>query len=304
MDVGESALAMRLQKLGLECDPVTLYREIYAPVAHWIADRHKAAGRPIVIGVNGAQGAGKSTFCALMTPLLQRVHGLRVATLSIDDVYHTRATRHAMSRDIHPLCAIRGVPGTHDVQMACQLIDRLLQQKPGTSVALPRFDKARDDRKPSTEWEPVSEPLDVLLFEGWCVACPTLPPWDGPYNEREAREDAEGVWSRWSADCLRRDYPPLFARIEALIMIQVPSMASVRTSRWLQEKALWQRAEPGTEQAWVGRMTQEQVFDYVALFERYTEHMFSHLPARADVWITRDDAFRHVLQKCPAPVTP
>jgi len=38
-----------------------------------------------------------------------------VEVLSLDDFYLGHAARLQLARDIHPLLATRGVPGTHDI---------------------------------------------------------------------------------------------------------------------------------------------------------------------------------------------
>ena len=289
-----------VQRLGLPLDAVSMLDTIHLPIAQWIAATVPHHSLPLMVGVNGAQGSGKSTFCALLAPLLERVHGLTVATVSIDDVYMTRASRMELAETIHPLCAFRGVPGTHDLNLAHAVFDELAATHSGSTASIPRFDKAIDDRLPEAQWEPCSGPIDVVLFEGWCVGCPKLPPWEEPYNARERRDDPDGVWARWSASWLNDAYQKLFSRLDSMIMIEVPSMDTVRSSRWLQEKRLWQQHHttdtPKNAQP-AGLMTEEEVIDYVALFERHTEHMLSELPPVADVLLKRDSDFRYTLAR-------
>lgn len=295
--------AESVQRLGLPLDAVSMLDTIHLPIAEWIAATVPHRGRPLMVGVNGAQGSGKSTFCALLAPLLERVHGLTVATVSIDDVYLTRANRMQLAETIHPLCAFRGVPGTHDLHLAHAVFDELAATQSGATASIPRFDKAIDDRLPETQWESCTKPIDVVLFEGWCVGCPELPPWEKPYNSRELKDDPDGVWARWSASCLNDAYQKLFSRLDSMIMIEVPSMDTVRSSRWLQEERLWQQLHatdtPNTRPA--GLMTKEEVFDYVALFERHTEHMLSELPSVADVLVKRSNDFRYTLARVGEP---
>ncbi len=295
------AFQLARTKLGLDELVDESLPTIYQPVADWVAASHALAGGCVVIGVNGAQGSGKSTFCALLKPVLEELHQLKVAVLSIDDVYHTRETRLRLSKDIHPLCQIRGVPGTHDVQLAMQTIDALSASHEHSHVAIPRFNKASDDRKPADHWDVAEGAIDVILFEGWCVGCPPMADWTEPYNTREAREDPDGTWAQWSISRLEAEYRRLFARLDGLIMIKVPSMETVRMSRWLQEKALRETlgVTQDVDEQHVGLMTQAQVFDYVALFERATEHMLASLPKTADVLIERDDTFRYCLDRIP-----
>ena len=288
-------------QMGLPVQVKQTINSVYLPIAHWIARKYRDAKKPLFIGVNGAQGSGKTTFCALLAPILRNQCRLRAAYLSIDDIYHTRATRQRLAHDVHPLCEIRGVPGTHDIELAHRLFEHVLNRSEGEQVLIPRFDKARDDRKPEEDWDSTTEAIDVIFLEGWCVGCPPLPPWDGPYNERERREDPDGTWMKWSIQCLESEHRSLFQRLDGQIFIAVPSMETVRKSRWLQEQKLRKQIEtqgiPDGELP--GLMTQEQVTDYVALFERYTEHMLERMPGVSDVVITRDDALSYALEQLP-----
>ena len=83
-------------------------------------------------------------------------------------------------------------------------------------------------------------------------------------------------------------------------MIKVPSMDTVRESRWLQEEKLW-RASEGRDGDLAGLMTRSEVMEYVDLFERYTEHMFTCIPPRADALIRRSHSFEYHLEPLKGP---
>ena len=89
-----------------------------------------------IYAIAGLQGSGKSTL-ATQVSRLGLARGLRVATLSIDDVYLGRRERQRLAREVHPLLATRGPPGTHEVALACDVLDRL---RAGLPARLPRFD--------------------------------------------------------------------------------------------------------------------------------------------------------------------
>ncbi|WP_293826963.1 AAA family ATPase [uncultured Brevundimonas sp.] len=86
---------------------------------------------PPIIGVSGAQGSGKST---LARDLAER---FGAAVLSLDDVYLTRAERATMARQVHPLFATRGPPGTHDLDLLHRVLDRLRMAGPGDTTPCP-----------------------------------------------------------------------------------------------------------------------------------------------------------------------
>lgn len=300
MNPAERCFQDTVVKLGLPSETLNALGGVYEPVASWVGRLQRSEARPVIIGVNGAQGSGKSTFCALLAPLLSHVHGLRTVVLSIDDVYHTRATRDALAQSVHPLCGIRGVPGSHDVNLAHHILDALTDGKRSSSVQIPRFDKAADDRKVRDDWDRVDGAVDVILFEGWCVGCTSLPEWSAPINRREQIDDPDGVWVRWSRQKLYSEYLALFDRVDALVMLAVSSMDAVVEGRWLQEERLWEMhsTEHAHGRRRPGLMTREEVESYVELFERYTRHMLATLPGKADVVVTREEGFAQAIQGC------
>ncbi len=253
-----------------------------------------APGREGVIaaGICGSQGSGKTTLSRLLeTELAAR--GCRAVTLSLDDFYLPRADRQALARDVHPLCATRGVPGTHDMVLYEATLASLA--RPG-ATRVPVFSKLDDDRLPADAWHRIEGPVDAVLFEGWCVGAAPEPDdaWTGPINELEASEDPDGVWWRWWNGCLARDYWPRWRDLSPLMLIKVPGLESVIASRVRQEEGL-ARAE--------GRpvsMDRAAVERFVAHYERLTRRIWAEMPGRADIVIGRDDNFRFRMLE-PAP---
>lgn len=254
----------------------------WRPLAATIAEWRSAAGSPLVIGVNGAQGSGKSTLCAFLEHALLPDLGLSAVTLSLDDLYLTHDARLALARTVHPLLATRGVPGTHDVALGGAILDALRR---GESVALPRFSKALDDRLPPEQWVTTPAAADVILFEGWCIGAKpeAADALIQPVNGLEAEEDPDGIWRRYVNDRLAGDYAHLFARLDRLVMLRPPSFDLVVDNRLLQERKLRDRQEPG------GRtMSDDGVRRFVSHYERLTRHMFRTLPDTADILVTLD----------------
>lgn len=243
----------------------------------WVRDLAEREGTT-VLGVSGAQGSGKSTLCAQLSAALV---GRQVTILSIDDLYLTRAERQELGQAVHPLCAVRGHPGTHDVAMGLALLDALTTAGEQEETTLPRFDKSVDDR--SSQGEHVVGRPDLILFEGWCVGAGPGADWAGPINERERRDDPDGTWNRWTERELGRSYLDLWKRLDALLFIEVSSFEAVAEGRCRQERAMAQHlAQSGALDASVGLMSEAQVVDYVALFERKTRQLLRELPQQAD----------------------
>jgi D-glycerate 3-kinase len=90
--------------------------DVLVPLAGAIAQRVRLADHMLIVGLCGAQGSGKSTAAAALVELLAHEQ-LPAIALSIDDFYLPRIERQRLAREIHPLLATRGVPGTHDVEL-------------------------------------------------------------------------------------------------------------------------------------------------------------------------------------------
>lgn len=260
-------------------------------LAEWIAREHRNAGVRLV-GINGAQGSGKSTLARRLATQLDTGHDLRIAVLGLDDLYLTRAERQRLAADVHPLLATRGVPGTHDVALGLNLLADLPRLRSGTSLRIPRFIKALDDRAPSAEWRTITGPVDLVLFEGWCVGTPAqaeslLQP---ALNKLEAHEDADGCWRRWVNAQLAGPYQPLFAQVQRLIFLQAPDFDCVWDWRLQQE-----HGDNVQEAAQGSRLMDESTLRrFIAHYERLTRHALATLPQTTDavVELTRQRGVR------------
>jgi D-glycerate 3-kinase len=240
------------------------------------------ARSPLVVGICGAQGSGKSTLAREITRELSG-DGLAVATLSLDDLYRTRAERKALGRDVHPLLETRGVPGTHDVSLGLSLLADI---DAGKEVLLPRFDKSADDRLPADRWEPVPQPLDLLILEGWCVGARPQEKRSlvEPINALEREQDRDATWRFHVNRALADDYRQLFARIDYLILLAAPDWDVVLGWRLQQEHELRQEASARGS----ALMDDAQVARFVQHYERLTRHILDEMPGRADLTIALD----------------
>ncbi len=197
--------------------------------------------------------------------------GLGTAVLALDDFYLRRDERQALARNVHPLLATRGVPGTHDIDLLSNALDALLK---GRSATVPRFDKASDDRAGTRD---LVGPFDVVLLEGWCVGA--QPESEAalaePINRLERGKDADGSWRRWVNARLAQDYAELFARLDLRVLLRAPDFAVVERWRAEQEADL------------VGRgMSPAEIARFVQHYERVTCTMLAD--ERADLVIDLD----------------
>ena len=259
----------------------------YMPLVDHLAAVHLGhINVPLVVGINGGQGSGKSTLAMFLRLVLDKVHGLNTAVLSLDDLYLTRAERIGLAKSHHRLLATRGVPGTHDVGLGMRLLDQLAS-KGDEGVRVPCFDKARDDRSPEDEWTAVTGSVDIILLEGWCVGArpQAAEALGAPVNQLERDEDTDGIWRGYVNAQLAGPYAALFARLDHLVMLKVPNFECVETFRSLQEAKLRGKIVDGA-----GLMDDAAIKHFIMHYERLTRHMLAEMPDRADVVMELDEA--------------
>jgi D-glycerate 3-kinase len=259
------------------------YRETvkqwFLPLAEDILHRVARSQTTLVVGVSGCQGSGKSTLAALLVLLLKELMGLRCINLSIDDFYLTRTQRLELAGTVHPLLATRGVPGTHDVKLALSVIRALGREG---QVAIPRFNKAIDDRYPASEWPSILAPVDVVVIEGWCLSIGPQPEHAlaTPVNSLEALDDPDAVWRSYVNRSISNEYAELYALVDYLVMLRAPDFSKVFEWRQNQEDKLAASVSPGSD---TRVMNREQLVRFIQHYERVTRHGLETLPARADV---------------------
>lgn len=262
-------------------------KQFFDPLADYCLGHAKAAA-PFMLGLNGAQGSGKSTLSDYLVAYAESKGACAIA-LSIDDFYLTRAQRKTLAKEVHPLLATRGVPGTHDYALMAEVLSQL---KVGKRPYLPRFNKGSDDRAPKAEWQRPKQTADLVIIEGWCWgAQPSAPvnesvavPIPMPCNELEAKEDAKGQWRRYVQSALKQDLCPLYAFMDAWAMLRSPSFDCVYQWRLEQEQRL--RAgledEGGDTSA---LMSPAQISRFIMHYQSITEALLQQLPKQADlVW--------------------
>jgi len=258
-----------------------------APLADKIGERRSAQQRTLVVGINGAQGTGKSTLAKALALMLENKLNLTTTILSLDDFYLSHTSRQHLGKTVHPLLETRGVPGSHDIALALDVLHRLTSTR--ETVALPGFDKARDDCIAGKDRPRTQAPRDVIILEGWCIG--VRPQSDAqladPVNALELNEDDDGRWRRFVNQHLGAEYQDLFACIDYLVMLKAPSFDCVLEWRSLQETKLAAKPHTGDR-----IMTPDAILRFIQHYERLTRHAIATLPAQADVVLQLDTDHR------------
>jgi len=231
--------------------------------------------RPVLIGVSGAQGSGKTTACQL----LEAANRPRYANFSIDDVYLDTQQRAELAARTHPLFVTRGPPGTHDIALARETIAALMRAGPDSETPIPVFDKIADQMKPRGEWPVFKGRPEAIMVDAWCLGA--LPVEASPALNAVEEEDTEGRWREIQNEFLRTDYAEWFARFDAIVYLQAPSWQVVRRWRGEQEATLRGRALTEDEDAWIDRFIQH--------YERITRSMIAG-GVVADIVVQLDEA--------------
>jgi len=267
-----------IEDLALPADFAALpwYRRIAAEIIR----RARANDAPLLVGLCGSQGSGKSTMAAFLRALLD-AQGFATAILSIDDLYLDKPERLVLAETVHPLLATRGVPGTHDLALGQDVVDALFATEPGATTLIPRFDKSTDSRLPGDQWDRFVGPARIVILEGWCVgATPeAADALDRPINSLEAADDPDGRWRRFVNAALAGPYRALFDRLGLLVFLQAPSFECVFAWRRLQEEKL--RAKTGGDGA--GLMDDTALDRFIMHYERITRHLLATMPGAADL---------------------
>ncbi|MGD2182219.1 glycerate kinase [Lusitaniella coriacea] len=189
---------------------------LWLPLALQIADRKSRLNRPLIQGILGGQGTGKTTLAAVLRLILGKLN-YSSTSISIDDLYKSYAERQELQRQ-DPRLIWRGPPGTHDVELGIQLLDSLRHPQPHQSIKIPRFDKSAYNGAGDRTAPELIDPVDIVFFEGWFVGVRPVdeavfdrapPPIITPEDRRFARDTNERL----------KAYLPLWQRLDRLLVL-------------------------------------------------------------------------------------
>lgn len=251
----------------------------YKPLADQIFSQFTKNNGAYFVGINGCQGSGKSTLTDFIAEYLRSEYQLNVVVMSLDDFYLTREKRNELAKDIHPLLATRGVPGTHAISDLERTLTQLKEQKTGFSI--PKFNKATDNPFPKDQWTSIEDPVDIILLEGWCwgVEPQSEEQLKLPINELELQHDENGVWRNYVNQQLKNTYVPLYKTMDFWLALQAPSFDCVYKWRLEQEQKLKAR-NIGLANSMV--MTPEEILNFTQYFQRLSVQSCNTITQSAD----------------------
>ena len=253
----------------------------FTPIVNHIISDYNPSDAPKVIGINGCQGSGKSTLADYLCTVVAERLEVTTVSLSLDDFYLTKAERTKLASTVHPLLETRGVPGTHDVQLAIDCIQNLIA---GKKTTITRFDKSIDDRAPAGSLKTIEGKVGLIVVEGWCMGAraENTQQLSQPINSLEEQDDRDAIWRNHVNDALKNTYQPLFDLADSLIMLQAPSFDTVYNWRLEQEQKMVKRLEKEGIDNRSGVMSEQQILRFISFFQRVTENTLSEMPERAD----------------------
>lgn len=205
--------------------------------------------KPLVLGVSGPQGSGKLYLANhLLVHLRTKYPHLTSVGLLIDDFYLSNLEQREVTAkakiDGNTVLQGRGLPGTHDLRLAIQVMEQLCSRN--VPVKVPIYDKSafngEGDRLPESEWQVIENPVDVIVFEGWFNGYKKID--SQIFPSAYLTQDPSGVVQRHRMYHLEdinerlASYEPLWIKFDFFVYLRTDNLANVFKWRLEQEAGL------------------------------------------------------------------
>jgi len=257
-----------------------MVRSFLIPVCFWIAKKTNKKV-PLIIGLAGGQGTGKTTITSIITIILKKYFKLDVFKISIDDFYKTIKQRTLLSKNKHPLLMTRGVPGTHDIDIMLNFFKRI-KVKNFKILKLPKFNKGVDDRYKQSLWYKIQSKPDIVILEGWCVGARSQNSKElkKPVNSLEKIHDQNFKWRQYVNYQLKTKYKKLFNQLDYILFLKAKNFSLLRRWRLKQEKKLWLKSKNKKN---LKIMNKTEVKNFMDTYQRITQQMFKDMPKYSSI---------------------
>ena len=257
-----------------------MIKSFLIPLCFWISKK-AYKNKPYFVGLAGGQGTGKTTISSLLKIILIKYFKLKVFRISIDDFYKTKKERIGLSKKIHPMLLVRGVPGTHDINMMLNFFKKVKSKK-FKRLKLPTFNKAVDDRFNKKNWYNLEKKPDVIIFEGWCVGAKseknmTL---KKTINSMEKTRDQKQIWRKYVNHQLQSKYKNLYSQLNCLIYLKAKNFSLLQRWRLKQERKLRAKSKMKLN---LKIMSRGEVLNFMQTYQRITQNMFRYMPKYASI---------------------
>ena len=257
-----------------------MIKSFLIPVCFWIFKK-ASKKKPLILGLSGGQGIGKTTISSIITLILKKYFKLNIFKISIDDFYKTRKERFLLSKKIHPLLMTRGVPGTHDINIMLNFFKRVKKNN-FKSLKLPKFNKAIDDRCKKSSWYTIKKRPDIIIFEGWCVGAMAQKNsmLKKSINSLEKTNDQNLIWRKFVNNQLKTKYKKLFGHLDNLLYLKAKNFNLLQQWRIKQEKKLWLKLKKRKNLKIMNRL---EVINFMQTYQRITQNMIKDVPKYASI---------------------
>ena len=260
-------------------DKIKSLKKFYIPMSFWIENKYKKKKKTLFLGFSGGQGSGKTTVAKILKIILKKFFKRKIHISSIDDFYKTLEDRNKMAHTKHPLFKIRGVPGTHDINLIKKFF-YFIKEKKFAKTKLPKFDKSMDDRLKKKYWFNIKERPEIVILEGWCVGA--QPQSNSlikkPINILEKYEDQDLIWRKYVNEKLKKEYKKLFSMIDYYIFMKIPNFKMVFKWRLLQENKLRKKLKFKRK-----IMSYNEIKYFIMFYQRITLQMIKDLSKSASI---------------------
>ncbi len=77
-------------RLNIKKNLNSVFDRIYSKLAEYIFLKKNSLSHPLIVGISGGQGSGKTTFVEFLKKILELKYNLKCYSISIDDIYKTK----------------------------------------------------------------------------------------------------------------------------------------------------------------------------------------------------------------------